>query len=111
MVYTHTMRPIQVYLSDEQINALDEAVKRLRRSRSAIIREAIDHKFVEQVQHEKRLRLIKETSGDGEIEIQILILKCSSTSYVAALACGDSIPRTKSFQDRPDSSFGSNRSS
>ena len=63
MVYTHTMRPIQVYLSDEQINALDEAVERLRRSRSAIIREAIDQKFVEQVQHEKRLRLIKETSG------------------------------------------------
>jgi metal-responsive CopG/Arc/MetJ family transcriptional regulator len=62
-MYTYIMHRTQIYLSDEQVKALNQAAKRERRSRSDLIRDAIDHTYIEQRRREERIRELMESAG------------------------------------------------
>ena len=57
------MHRTQIYLSAEHIDALDEASRRLHRSRSELIREAIELQYIDRRQREERLKALMESAG------------------------------------------------
>ena len=45
-MYTYIMQRTQIYLSDKEMSALDQQAKETGRTRSQLIREAIDHLYL-----------------------------------------------------------------
>ena len=56
------MHRTQIYLTDEERNALSAIARRLGRTNSDVIREAVD-RFVWRYQPEKRLEFLRQAKG------------------------------------------------
>ena len=57
------MRRLQIYLTNEQIEALDEAVSRSGSSRSALIRAALEDRYKKRPSREEILSALRESFG------------------------------------------------
>jgi predicted transcriptional regulator len=62
-MYTYIMERTQIYLTSEQSAALDRAAKASGRSRSELIRDAIDRLYLDQQSREERIRAFLESAG------------------------------------------------
>jgi predicted DNA-binding protein len=63
-MYVYIMQRTQIYLSQTETTALDREAKRTGRTRSQLIREAIEEKYVGSgASAEEFLRVLEETSG------------------------------------------------
>ena len=63
MMYTYIVQRTQIYLSDEEVTALDEAARQQHRTRSSLIREAIRERYVTRSDRDEVLRALNQTFG------------------------------------------------
>lgn len=63
-MYVYIMQRTQIYLTERESTALDREAKRTGRTRSQLIREAIEEKYVSPgASAEEFLRVLEETAG------------------------------------------------
>lgn len=62
-MYTYTMERTQIYLSKREIEALDKVARQTGKTRSHLIREAIEAKYVSSPSVDEKLRILRETAG------------------------------------------------
>jgi predicted transcriptional regulator len=64
MMYTYIMERTQIYLDKKHTEALDRAARKLGRSRSDLIRAAIEKEYVDkEAEKERVLAILRETAG------------------------------------------------
>ena len=62
-MYTYIMQRTQIYLTDEETAALDRLTETTGRTKSQLIREAIEAQYLARPDIERALRILDETFG------------------------------------------------
>ena len=62
-MYTYIMQRTQIYLSEREAELLDSEARRTGRTRSSLIREAIQQRYDSKNDREETLRVLRETAG------------------------------------------------
>ncbi len=62
-MYTYTVERTQIYLSKRELEALDKVARQTGKTRSHLIREAIEEKYVTRRTADEMLAVLRETAG------------------------------------------------
>jgi predicted DNA-binding protein len=63
----YTMQRTQIYLSDSELARLDRAAERTGRTRSRLIRDAIERAYPEEVDQAEFERILREVAGSWKV--------------------------------------------
>ena len=62
-MYTYTVKRTQIFLSDDELEALSKASRATGRTKSDLVREAIDRVYLKGVEQRKLLSAVKASKG------------------------------------------------
>lgn len=62
-VYTYTVKRTQIFLSDDELAALGKASRATGRTKSDLVREAIDRVYLKGVEQQKLMRALRASQG------------------------------------------------